>query len=236
MPDSIPYLSNIISALAAGAIGAGASRHMTRRLPGEDEDTYRKRLALNTGIGALGGAATGAALPTIANGMSTMFGAGEPSNNPAKWIGRGIGGIVDGANELVGPLGVIGVGGGAYIGNRMAVKGHDKTVADLKGGTEAAQKSLDLAIKAREVAEKTYSMPAGQAGPPNPRLLEAEARLNGPTVGAPAGAHYDFDQAAKKLRAAEAAGPHRWGGRASYGLGGMLGGMAAQGFFSKYMP
>lgn len=221
MPDSIPYLSNIISALAAGAIGAGASRHMTRRLPGEDENTYRKRLALNTGIGALGGAATGAALPTIAGGMSSMFGSEAASNNPAKWIGRGVGGAVDGANELIGPLGVAGAGAGAYLGDRAVVRGHKDNLTELKGSTEVAQKALDSALKSRDLAGKVPGAPASVVSSADAHLASREA------------AHAD---ALSKFETASNAGPNRVRGRLAGGLGGMLGGMTIQGLLSKYVP
>lgn len=141
--SEIPYLPNIISALASGAVGAGLSRTMTRRLPSEDDDQYQKRLSLNTGIGALGGAATGAALPTIVGSLRGS----EPSNNPLNWIMSGGGAAADTVVDAAGPLPVAGGLAGGYLGGQKAEAKHDAATAALQSKADASRSTYNAAIK-----------------------------------------------------------------------------------------
>lgn len=141
MPQSIPYLPNIIAALASGAVGAGLSRTMTRRLPNEDDDQYQKRLSLNTGIGALGGAATGAALPTIAGLLP-----GGEDKNPLHWIPDGAGAIADGVTNLASPLGVAGAAVGGYFGGQKAEKRHEAATTALQSKADSIRGTYNAAI------------------------------------------------------------------------------------------
>jgi hypothetical protein len=171
MPD-VPYLSNIISALASGAVGAGLSRTMTHRLAGEDNDQYQKRLSLNTGIGALGGAATGAALPTIANSLM----GDAPSNNPLNWITGGVGAAAGAIADFAGPLPIVGGVVGGYFKGRKAVADHKETTQGLQAKADALRTTYNSTVKeptlrggaraemrAAETAVKDFHGTAGEA-------------------------------------------------------------------------
>lgn len=114
------YLPNIIAALASGALGYGATRGATKRLPTEDDDEFEKRRSLNSGIGAVSGAALGAAAPMLAPLVMPK----EKGFDPVGMFGAGVDKVIEG----VGPIGAAGAIAGGYKGHRDVVRNHAEAV------------------------------------------------------------------------------------------------------------
>lgn len=136
MPELSPYFSNIIGALAAGTVGAGASHFMTRKVPNEDEEQFKKRRSLNTSLGLLGGAAVGAATPEAAAALQKVMGNPDSKSywNPVNWLY----GAADGIAGVTGPLPLAGAAAGAYGTGRAVEKSQDRTAESLKGKLDTA--------------------------------------------------------------------------------------------------
>lgn len=190
--DVIPTLA---SALAAGALGRHLASRNTRRLPGESEEEYRDRLWTNSGIGAIGGAAAGAAIPTL-YGMIPGGGGGGVAD---KMLG-GLGSVADSVGA---PALITGTSGG------ILGYGYDKTknlskVLEANNSVSVGRDSVNTALKSVETAKDVYGTGAKE-------FAAAEAAHNKAVA--------DYTAAQSELAAAKRSAPGRTVKRIGLGAG-----------------
>jgi hypothetical protein len=166
-------MDNLVAGLASAAIGGGLARTRTKRRPDESEDQYKRRLALNTTTGVVGGGAVGAALPSAFAALSGLYPQSyfeQLKNNPAKALKAAPGKALDATtgfvSDIVGPLGIAGGGIGATAGYYSTgkqidqkqkafaekVKQHQDALSSnrtalAKNTNSAAQSSLEKLVK-----------------------------------------------------------------------------------------
>lgn len=227
LSESMPYMDNLVAGLASAAIGGGLARTKTKRRPDESEEQYKRRLALNTTTGVVGGGAVGAALPSAFAALSGLYPQSyleQLKNNPAKALKDAPGKAISETTGLVmntaGPLGVAGAGLGAWQGSR---------VADANIKTEQAAIDENLATTKQQHLDsqnKHYS----STGEKDVRRNNA---LRGETKKIMLSREADFLASEARAKAfADSVKSRRWKARGIGGAAGLAGGALAENYFS----